>query len=233
MPDLEDGIILAAGISRSGKSYGLSRTQWDAVRQGRRVLRYDLNWEVGEVPSDLLRDNRVIPARSVEEAARALDKRSGGAIAIVRNPEVDTDKDAEALASWATGGEKGKRSFPRCIVVPEAHWFWPNKGRLSPSALRLATAYRHPHHRALVLLDTQRLAELHKTWTEQATELRIHAIVGSRDLEVLGQIHRDLPDAATEAARRMAPVDKGGDGEPGWFVRLGLVRLPPFDLERL
>lgn len=231
----EDGIIVAAGISKSGKSYGLTKTQWEAARQGRRVLRYDLNWEADEVPADLAREGKIIPARSVDEAARALNAAKDGAVAIVRSDEADTEADAEAMCQWATGGQKGRRSFPRAIVVPEAHWFWPNKGRLSPAALRLATAYRHPHHRALVLLDTQRLAELHKTWTEQASELRVHAIVGSRDLDVLSTIHRDLPEQAAEAAKRMAagPWHDGVSDGAGWFVRLGLIRTGPFELERL
>lgn len=208
------GVKLSVGVSGSGKTYGIRRSVYNAVRAGVPVMVIDQVAEWSEVPSDIA----AAGVYSVRDARASLQ--SGARLVIVRPPSGALGREAEAACAWAAeGGEL------RGIALPEAHRIAPVSSPLPPWLDTCTTRWRH--HRVILWADTQRLSLLSRTITEQATELRLYAIVGDRDLSVLRATWgRELEAAVQECAARYAR------GEPGWHVRLGLVRAPPWSLHR-
>jgi hypothetical protein len=163
-------------------------------------------------------------ATSVAEAVQHIER--GRRLVIVRPPDPTppdwTILEASAAARWA-------KRYPDTagVAVPEAHRVLPNGGRLPEVWDDVTCAWRH--HGVAVWLDSQRLAKLHKDVTEQAaaSDLRIFAILGERDLETARELGgRDLVRCVTEAATRY------GRGERGWHVRLTVGVVPPYTLQR-
>lgn len=170
--------------------------------------------EWGTVPPAFAKVTR--GATSVKDAAKHVE--SGARLVVVRTSD-DVAASVDACA-WA-------RDTPRVVgvAIPEAHRCAPNAGALPRAIEDCATAWRH--YKVALWLDTQRLPLLNRTLTEQARELRLYAITGELDFARVRELGgRQLEAAVRECAARYAK------GEPGWHVRLGLVRMPPFDLRR-
>lgn len=205
------GVRLAVGVSGSGKTYGLRREIYTATTT-HPVLVIDPMREWRTAPPSCA----PVGVRSVRDAIKAVD--SGARLVVIETSDVVTD--AEQACQWA-------RSRGDCgVAMPEAHRIAPNGDRLSGALDACATAWRH--YRVTLWLDTQRIALLHKTLTEQASEIRLHAVFGVRDLAVIREWGgRELEKAVSDCAEKLA------NGEPGWCVRLGMVRRPPYQIERV
>lgn len=208
------GVKLAVGVSGSGKTYGLRQEVYAATRERPVIV------------IDPMREWRTAPAECAPKGVQTVSGK-GGAVDAVNNgarlvvvETSDVVKDAELACEWARQrGDCG-------VALPEAHRIAPNGDRLSGALDACATAWRH--YRVSLWLDTQRLALLHKTLTEQASEIRIHAVFGPRDLSVIKEWGGNaLVEAVTVCATKLS------EGEPGWCVRLGMVRKPPYRIERV
>lgn len=209
----EPGVRLNVGVSGSGKSH-LIRRQIEQAARTIPVMVLDRMHEWTDVPADIA--PRARGAKTVADAAKLV---SDGARLVIVRPSDIVGASEEACA-WA-------RDYPDIagVAVPEAHRVAPNARPLSTAVEDVACAWRH--HRVALWLDTQRFALISRTLTEQARETNLFAIVGERD----GQVIKELGGTALvtkvrEAASRLA------EGEPGWHVRLGLVRVPPYELRR-
>lgn len=203
----EPGIRLSIGVSGAGKTYGVTRDVYRAAQAGTPVLVIDRmhEWTRGDAG-----------ARTIADAAKHVER--GARLVIVRPADVVAA--SEDACAWA-------RDFDGVagVAIPEAHRACPNAGRLSPAIDDVATAWRH--HRVALWLDTQRIALLNRTLTEQARVIRLYAIVGDLDTRVVSELGgRELAAAVRACAEKLAA------GEPGWHVALGLVRTPPYHVVR-
>ena len=205
------GISLSVGVSGSGKTFGIKQQVYRAVMSGMFV-----------VVIDRLHEWRVVPRAIADRTAvfdcvrEAIVKKpdSGGNLALVRSRDMELD--AETVCQWAMrAGNAG-------VAISEAHRVLPNRAVLPRGALGdVLTSGRHRNIR--LWLDTQRLALLSKTATEQAANVRVYTIVGDRDKSVL---------KTTWGTALLAAVEECGAklarGEAGWHVRLGPSRLGPY-----
>ena len=197
------GIRLAVGVSGSGKTYGVTNDVKRAAASGMPVMVIDRmrEWTVGHAG-----------VTTIEAGAKAAEK---GAKLIIVRPR-DFVAAVEEACAWAIAqpGVAG-------VAVPEAHGALPNSMRLSGAVEDVATAWRH--HKVALWCDTQRLALINRTVTEQACELRIYAVRGELDMRVVKELGgAALVDAVKECARRMR------DGEKGWHVKLDVSGLGPY-----
>jgi len=205
------GISLSVGVSGSGKTFGIKQQVYRAVSSGMSVVVIDRLHEWRAVPRAIADRTGVFD--SVREAVAKRPDR-GGNLAIVRSRDMELD--AERVCQWAM------RTGNVGIAISEAHRVLPNRAILPGGALGDAlTSGRHRNIR--LWLDTQRLALLSKTATEQAANVRVYTIVGDRDKSVL---------KTTWGTALLAAVEECGAklarGEAGWHVRLGPSRLPPY-----
>lgn len=206
-------IVVAVGVSGAGKTHGIRQSVYAHVRAGGAVTVVDRMREWSHVPSDLADAAAIVPDVATATQAHAAGRR----LAIVQSSTdvVVTATHACELALQSRGA----------VAIPEAHRVIPSGGRVPAPIEDVLTAWRH--YGVTLWADTQRIALLSRLATEQARELRIYATVGDRDHAVLRELGgRELSDAAHEAARRLA------SGEPGWHIRLGLIRVPPYQLHR-
>lgn len=204
----EPGLRLGIGTSGAGKTYGTKREVYAAARGGVPVIVIDQMYEWTHADGAY---------QTTREAVAAIQK--GARLVLVRAD--DPVEAAEQACAWAIAD----RTKTRGVALPEAHNLLPSAGTLPPSAMKCVTAWRH--FRIALWLDTQRLALLNRTCSEQARTIRVYATIGDLDLQALRRIGGPaLADAASEAATRMER------GEPGWHVTLGLVRKAPFTLTR-
>lgn len=208
-------ITLSVGVSGSGKTHGVRAAVFRAARS-HPVIVIDRMAEWDKVPVDLARRTRgVVGLREAREAIRG-----GMRLAIVRDSRSDVAELFDRACRWAI-------KYPGLagVACPEVHRACPNAAPLTANAEIAVTQWRH--HKVALWLDTQRLPLLSRTVTEQATLLKLYAIVGDRDLSVVRSTWGHLCEAAVrECANRYAR------GEPGWHVALGLNRAPPFKLAR-
>jgi hypothetical protein len=216
-PD-EPGIRLSVGASGSGKSYkNRSEILVAVLSYPVVVLDRQREW------TDATRRIRVPPNVAAVTAGATTMAEARQRIAEGRRLIVlqTSDPERAAIEACAWARDAGRAG----IAFPEAHRVFPNNGRLDPAANDIASAWRHSA--ASVWLDTQRFSKLNRDLTEAVRDLRIFAFAGELDLAVVRSIgSRALETQIIEAARRLER------GEPGWHVRKGLVRLPPFDLVR-
>ena len=205
------GISLSVGVSGSGKTYGIKQQVYRAVSNGMRVIVIDRLHEWRAVPRAIADRTGVFD--SVREAiVKKPDK--GGNLTLVRSRDMELD--AERVCQWAM------RTGNVGIAISEAHRVLANRAVLPRGALGdVLTSGRHRNIR--LWLDTQRLALLSKTATEQAANVRVYTIVGDRDKSVL---------KTTWGTALLAAVEECGAklarGEAGWHVRLGPSRLGPY-----
>lgn len=178
------------------------------------IMVLDRMCEWGSVPQSLA--SVTVGCQTIPQAIE--HARRGKRLIIVRPTDVVAA--SEAACAWA----RDYRGIAG-VAIPEAHRVAPNVNKLPLAIDDVATAWRH--HRVALWLDTQRIALLNRTLTEQARELRLYAIVGDRDLSVVGEIGgKDLTAKVMECAARLA------GGESGYHVELGLVRTPPYVIKR-
>jgi len=212
------GLRLSVGVSRSGKTFGLRRQVYRAVRAGVPVLVLDRLREWTALPPDVAAVAvGVTPEAGVRGATAWLD--GGARLAIVHTRAVESD--AVLACEWARdhAGHAG-------VAMSEVHRAAPNTGAPLPEALE-DVALAWAHHNVSFYGDTQRLSLCHRTLTEQMRELRVYAVGGERDLQRLREMGgAKLSEAAQECARRLVA------GEPGWHVSIATVALPPYELRR-
>lgn len=214
------GLRLSVGVSRSGKTHGVRQQVYRSVRAGVPVLVLDRLAEWSTLPPDIARlAVGVSPEGGLGLATAWL--REGARLVILRSRDVRAD--AIGAARWAA---EGGPSAHRGVAIPEVHRAAPNDGSRLPEAIEDA-ALAWAHHGVSLWCDTQRLSKLHRDLTEQMRELRVHAVGGERDLARLRELGgRELEEAARECARRLVA------GEPGWYVRIATVAVPPYSLHR-
>lgn len=217
------GLSVSIGISGSGKSYGIRKSVAESVCAGMRVIAVDpLREWTSLSPSDARQIADVLAVSvTTRDLKRALAAAKREAL-VIYQPEMVSTLASDCDAIFA---EACQSSDVVGIAVPEAHRIAPPAKALTPFVDEVATAWRHRGVR--LWLDTQRLSRLHLSITENARELRLYALAGRRDLEVVDELGgRELVEAVRECARRML------DGEPGYHVSLDIAREPPFDVRR-
>lgn len=219
LDDAGPGLRLSVGVSRSGKTFGLRRQVYRAVRAGVPVVVLDRMREWTSLPPDVAQVAvGATPDAGVRMAAEWL--RTGARLAIVQTNNVEAD--AQLAAEWAVAD----RDEHRGLAISEVHRVAPNTGARLPEYLE-NVALAWAHHNVSFWCDTQRLARLHRDFTEQGREARVYATGGQLDLARLKEWGgQELSTAALEAARRFLA------GEPGWHVKIRTVALPPYELER-
>lgn len=211
---ISPGVNLAIGVSGGGKTGGMRPEVFGYARTNP-VIVLDPMREWRSAPPD----TNPAGCQAITGPNGAIDKANKGHRLIVVETD-DVARDAELACQWAR---------QRCdcgVAMPEAHRIAPNGDRLPAALDACLTAWRH--YRNTLWLDTQRLALLHKTATEQASEIRIHAVYGQRDLSIMREWGgRELEAAVGRCAAKLA------EGSPGWCVRLGIVRKPPYPIENV
>lgn len=224
---IEPGLRLSIGVSGSGKTFGLRRQVYMAIRQGTPVIALDRLKEWKTLPGDVAKLAVGVEGGTDRIAAAARWVEKGARLVIVRVSSESIKQDFENVCAWA-------RDNPaHCgIAVSEAHRVAPNSSAPLPEAVEdVALAWRH--HVVSLWTDTQRLSLLHRTFTEMVRELRVYGVGGELDGARLRELGgRELQDAAAEAARRLLPPSKGGWDQPGWHVHIERVALPPYTLIR-
>lgn len=214
MNPAEPGIRLNIGISGTGKTYCI-RGQVYRSAAHMPIMVLDRMCEWSSVPASL-----APYTAGCQTVAQGIEHAKRGKRLIVVRPQDIVSASNEACI-WARD-YKGVAG----VAIPEAHRVCPNMQNSLPQAIDdVATAWRH--HKVALWLDTQRIANLNRTLTEQARELKLFSIVGDRDLKVVSEIGgSELVAKIKECASRLAA------GDPGWHVELGLVRVPPYQLKK-
>ncbi len=201
------------GMSGSGKTRELREQIAEAVEDGERVVAIDTTGELAEE----IEDAAIVA--SPGDAAREL--RNGSPLIIVV-PERDRElgparRDeipiVERLASLCLD----QRDVT--LAITEAHMHIGEGAPMGRQVRTLLTQYRH--YDCAVLFDTQRFAAVAKPLISQATCLRLFAMAGKRDLDVVADIGGGvLESAIKECARQLAL------GKPGYHVVVD-ARHPP------
>lgn len=210
----DKGVRVSFGVSGSGKSHGITRDVFAFVAAGHPCIVLDTMHEWQHVPREL-----ASLTRRVSSVPNAVTRIEGGTrLAIVTSEDVAMD--TEQACEWATSSPE-----LRGVALTEAWQVAGSNERLAPGLRRVTRAWRH--YNVATWLDAQRVSLLSRNVTELATELRLYAIVGDRDFAVIREIGgRALESAVRECAARLAK------GEPGWHVRLGASRVPPYIVTR-
>lgn len=204
----EPGVRLSVGVSRSGKTYRLRRIYFQAATRIPLII-LDRTREIQQVPAPL--GPYTAGCSSVREAIEYLEK--GKRIVVVQ--VTDCQNEMERACEWA-------RKYPGVagIAMSEAHRAFPNGKPLMPASDDAITAWAH--FKVAMFLDTQRLAKIDTTVSENASELCLFTCTGSNDFDRMRDIGgRELEAAVREAGNRF---DRG---EPGWHVKLGVTRRAP------
>lgn len=203
------GVRLSVGVSRSGKTYRLRRMYFQAATRIPLII-LDRTCEITAVPTPLAPYTK--GCDTVKDAIVHLN--GGGRIAIVRVK--DCMGEMERAAEWA----RADRNQTRGIAMSEAHRAFPNGKPLTPACDDAITAWAH--FNVAMYLDTQRLAKIDTTVSENATELCLFTCTGSNDFDRMRDIGgRELEAAVREAGNRF------DQGQPGWHVKLGVTRRAP------
>lgn len=204
------------GVSGSGKTYAGARIAERCYDMGGRVLVLDIHREWSRQAQ---RPFAIVASPADCDRATAKGWRY-----LVAQPPDMVRMSHTPLIEWAL------RKRGVLVVVTEAHNYWPAHARpgagLDQPSAELLTAYRH--YGCGFVADSQRISQLSKTCTEQSTTLRVFAVVGNRDLQVLAEIAPGLTDAATQAAALSHRGYKGYHAKVDMFSRVG-----PFPLVRL
>lgn len=221
------GLHVAVGISGAGKTHSVKRGVWIAAAEGMPVIVLDRMYEWTQFPQALARFVQLRHSHDVDGIKKALD--DGARIVVVRDDPARHVEPAHVAMQMCDLIKKRSRSEnrgPHGIAIPEAHVIAP-RHRIDGPVREVATAWRH--FRVGAWFDTQRIAALNAAITENARDLRIFATVGELDHQRFREIARgsaELSACALDAADRMER------GEPGWHVKLGLSRKPPYELVR-
>lgn len=209
----EPGVRLSVGVSRSGKTYRLRRIYFQAATRIPLII-LDRTREITAVPTPLA--SHTAGCDTVKEAIGHLER--GKRVVIVRINECVGEM--ERACDWA-------RKQPRTagVAMSEAHRAFPLAKPLGPAADDCITAWAHCN--VAMFLDTQRLAKIETTVSENASELCLFTCTGTNDFDRMRDIGgRELVDAVREAGARF------DQGQPGWHVKLGVTRRGPYTLVR-
>lgn len=201
------GIRLSVGVSGSGKTYGQTQAIMRSARHFPIIVADIMHeWTMGDAG-----------AKSV---AQAVDAISRGARLVILRCGDDIEEVSEELCAWATntGDVAG-------IAFPEAHHSFPNV-KLTGAKINAMLAWRHK--RVAMWMDTQRLANLNRSATEQAGDLRLYATVGELDLKRV----KEIGGSALVAEIHKCSA-KLAEGDRGWHVSLSASRLPPYRAQRV
>jgi hypothetical protein len=221
------GLHVRVGISGAGKTHDVKRGVWTAAAEGMPVVVLDRMYEWSQLPAALAPYTTIRHSHDNDGIKKALD--DGARIVVVRDDparHVEPAHVAMAMCDLIKRRSRIENRGPHGIAIPEAHVIAP-RHRIDGPVREVATAWRH--FRVGAWFDTQRIAALNAAITENARDLKIFATVGELDLARFREIAsgaRELEMAVREAAARMER------GEPGWHVKLGLSRRPPYELTR-
>lgn len=209
----DPGVRLSVGVSRSGKSHRLQRIVW-AAAQRIPIMILDRTREVKAAPAFL--SGHVVGCKTVAEAVRHFE--SGKRVVVVHID--DCINEMERACEWAR-----KHKGTAGIAMSEAHRAFPNGKPLLPAGDDCITAWAHCD--VAMFLDTQRLAKIDTTVSENASELCLFTCTGTNDFDRMRDIGgKELVDAVREAGARF------DQGQPGWHVKLGVTRRGPYTLVR-
>lgn len=225
----QPGIRVAFGLSGSGKSH-VNREDVFAAARYFPIVIVDLAEEWWDLPPAMT--PYAARTYSWESARDALER--GQKRIVVLRPAIGTEEACvEAVCAWARVIGHGKRDLPVAtagIVIPELHNVAPVH-YCPPTLLKVATAWRHTS--TAFWGDSQRVSTVNHSITDNARDMRIFAQTGGpcrkRLMEIGGA---DLVSAIDECAMRLDRRDRGGWDQPGWHVRLGVVRRKPFPIVR-
>jgi len=203
------GVRLSVGVSRSGKTYRLRRLYFKAAERIP-VIVLDRTYEINSVPTPLVPIFAWCTKVSDVPALMAKGKR----LILVRGV---TDYTGEMERACAIAV---KHKGTCGVAMSEAHRAFPNGKPLLPACDDAITAWAH--FDVAMYLDTQRLAKIDTTVSENATELCLFTCTGSNDFDRMRDIGgRELEAAVREAGTRF------DQGQPGWHVKLGVTRRAP------
>lgn len=215
----EPGLRLHVGVSGAGKTVGMKGAIFNAARV-HPVVCLDRMEEWNRFPPDLA--PHVCGASTIDDVAKAA--KAGKRLIVVRNRAVSI----EEACTWAIAhpGVAG-------IALPEAHNELPSSQRNLPEpVMDVVTAWRHKRVNVALFCDTQRFSMLNTNVRDCSRIMRIYALTGKADLATCDELGIGIRPLVQEAARRMASKEDGGDEQPGWYVPLGLNRVPPYKLVR-
>lgn len=224
----EAGMRVLVGVSGAGKTHTVKRLVFQACAY-HPVIVLDGMKEWSEVPGEL--GSTTAGALDIGQAIARVQE--GKRLVIVRPQRGQLATVAEQVCQWAVdaNGLVG-------VAMPEAHNVAPNGKPLPPALQDIATAWRH--HKVALWADTQRIALLSRTITENARELRVFATMGDADLDTVrglawGRSGSDLFNAVVQCAEKLSACvcPSPNCNAHGYHVVLGIKRLPPFDLVRL
>lgn len=220
----DPGVRLYFGVPGSGKSYALKRSVIESAKW-RVIVVVDATREWADddgVVVTPLPMMDVRGARTIPRVLECLDAMKTGLI--IYHPRVWVE-DTTALVNVLSVRSPNVPELG--IAISEAHNLMPNGPPLAPGFDAVVTRWRHL--RLAAWFDTQRPARLHRTVTELATQVSLFAATGPRDVDAVAELVNDpkaLIDANEESCRRFAA------GEPGWHIKLGIDRAPPYELSR-
>jgi hypothetical protein len=212
----EAGLSVSVGISGAGKTHGVKDSVMAAVPH-HPVIVIDRMKEWNEIPPNRVEIGHLTVGISSGLFKDALPHISAGKRLIILRPNTgQIEKAVEDACQWARDVK-----YLAGIAIPEAHNVAPTHGRLRDGLGDVVSTWRHCRVRAW--FDTQRIALLNRQITENAREVRIYATTGDRDLTTVRSLGgRELEAAVIQCTRRLS------EGEAGWHVNLGLVRVSPF-----
>lgn len=219
LPPSKPGVRVAVGISRSGKTYGIRADVLRAVHEGAMpIIVIDRMHEWTSFPRSLT--PMTVRVNDVRAAAAAIE--GGARLAIVHATIETSPRESIAACEWACATKAELRG----VCFNEAHVAAPSgRQKLAPAIAEIAGAWAH--YNAALWADSQSVWKLHPDLHGNATELRLYAMGAARDFAACREIGTpELAERVREAGQRLS------DGEPGWHVRLGVVRLPPYELTR-
>ncbi len=226
---MEPGVRVAVGVSKSGKSHGISRDVFAAVRGGMPVVVVDSMHEYRAVPPDIAKRFYVVQEADTQKFLADGSKYIRDIFAsdekirlvIVRpTTKPDTVRAMEIACRWAitTKGMTG-------VACPEAWQVAPSSKKVTPSFATVTRAWRHKQ--VAMWLDSQRMTMMSADVVDLAQEVRCYAMTGRRDLVIAGELGGpELVTAIKQATAKYAA------NEYGWHVCLGALRVGPYKIER-
>lgn len=230
--NVDRGLIGHFGLPGSGKTHGLRQSVFRAVEHGTTVIvfaRMPQDW--AQIPRHWP-DGAAIQAPDLGTARRLAEE---GARLIVIGGPVSLDELDEA-AKWTI--ERGERAVgvgdERGIAIAEAHRVIDPQTRLPRYLDDVVSGWRH--YGANLWVDSQRIGRVRRDLTENLSIVRIFAVRGDRDRQVVRDLGgRELEEAALECARILGRSGKSPPPpeDAGWHVELRQAGTPPYPIVRM
>jgi hypothetical protein len=222
-----NGVLLAIGMSRSGKTFALKHELSEWLDAGGRALVIDV---VNDWPGELDWDGACATAANADNARRLI--RSGWRCVILQpgkptfhaiRAKASNDAPLIEHAADIVLSESTKQS-PIALVISEAHLQIPQPGAMGEQTWHLLTAYRH--YGAAIMLDSQRPVAVSMRARSQVSRLYLFAMVSDADFAWVRELgNQPLVDAVKECAKRFEA------GDSGWHVLIDpRSPIPPYDV---